>query len=67
METGASYVRWLDDGEQGGGSRAEGLVVRHGGRKGGFALAPTRLNRGWRRWTTARKLHTGMVVPQSGP
>jgi hypothetical protein len=28
--------------------------ARHRGRKGEFALAPTRLNRGWRRWPSVK-------------
>jgi hypothetical protein len=65
-EIGAGCPRWLDDGEQGGGSGAEGVVARHEGRKEGFALALTRLNRGWRQRMAARKLRVGTVASWSG-
>jgi hypothetical protein len=36
--------------------------ARRGGRKQGFNLAPTRLNRGWRRWTATQKLRVGTAA-----
>jgi hypothetical protein len=58
-----SCLWWLDNGDQGGGSGAEPVVARRGGRKGGFALAHARLNRGRRRWTAMLKLRVGTVAP----